>query len=51
VFGNLLEEPADGILNGKRMRNLRRALSQKRLPDINIWKACDAPWQGSYWRL
>ncbi len=48
MFGSLFEEPADEIWNGERMRNLRRALSQKRPQDINICKACDAPWQGSY---
>jgi radical SAM protein with 4Fe4S-binding SPASM domain len=48
VLGNLLEEPADKIWNGERMRQLRRALTEKRPQDIGICKACDVPWQGSY---
>lgn len=48
VLGNLLEEPADEIWNGERMRHLRRALTQKRPQEIGICSACDVPWQGSY---
>jgi len=30
------------------MMGLRRALSEKRPEAINICKACDVPWHGSY---
>jgi radical SAM protein with 4Fe4S-binding SPASM domain len=48
VLGNLLEQRADEIWNGEKMRSLRRALTQKRPQDIGICKACDVPWHGSY---
>ncbi|PWT78850.1 MAG: hypothetical protein C5B58_14650 [Acidobacteria bacterium] len=48
VLGNLLEQPADAIWNGERMVQLRKALVQKQPDDINICKACDVPWHGSY---
>jgi len=48
ALGNLLEQPASEIWNGERMMQLRRALSEKRPEDINICKACDVPWHGSY---
>ncbi len=48
VLGNLLEQPADEIWNGPRMMALRGALVNKRPQDIDICKACDVPWQGSY---
>jgi radical SAM protein with 4Fe4S-binding SPASM domain len=48
VLGNLLEQPASEIWNGERMVQLRRALTEKRPEAINICKACDVPWQGSY---
>jgi len=36
------------LWNGERRVALRRALIQKRPEDINICKACDVPWHGSY---
>ena len=48
ALGNLLEQPASEIWNGERMMQLRRALSEKRPEAINICKACDVPWHGSY---
>jgi radical SAM protein with 4Fe4S-binding SPASM domain len=48
IVGNLLEESAADIWNGERMKQMRHALSAKRPEDIDICKACDVPWQGSY---
>lgn len=48
IVGNLLEESAAEIWNGERMRRLRRALSEKQPQEVDICRACDVPWHGSY---
>jgi radical SAM protein with 4Fe4S-binding SPASM domain len=48
VLGNLLNQPAAEIWNGEKMRQLRQALAEKHPEQIDICKACDVPWHGSY---
>jgi len=48
VIGNVLEQSATEVWNGEPMMRLRRALAAKKPEDINICKACDLPWHGSY---
>ncbi len=48
VVGDLTRQSAAEIWNSAPMRELRRALAERRPEQISICRACDVPWQGSY---